>query len=166
MKLTLTPDELNACYGELHEANAAFKGHYPADSSERQPVHTVYGGANLFKAGFAGKLGEVALKTLDTYAPNYHVFARVLGLPGSETLPSNPVEIDSLTRALESNPEQVREIKQAAGWRSPSITGWSRSCGPSPSRTTASTSRTATAIGRTTRRMATPSPQRTRSPRG
>ena len=114
MKLTLTPDELNAYYGELHEANAAFKGHYPADSSDRQPVHTVYGGANLFKAGFAAKLGEVALKTLETYAPNYHVFARVLGLPGAETLPSNPIELDSLTRALESNPEQVREIKQAA----------------------------------------------------
>lgn len=114
MKLTLTPDELNAYYGELHDSNAAFKSIYPADSSDRQPVHTVYGGANLFKAGFAGKLGEVALKTLDTYAPNYHVFARVLGLPGAETLPTNPVEVESLTRALETNPEQVREVKQAA----------------------------------------------------
>jgi hypothetical protein len=114
MKLTLTADELNAYYGELHDANAAFSAHYPADSSDRQPVHTVYGGANLFKAGFAAKLGEVALKTLETYAPNYHVFARVLCLPGAETLPTNTTEIASLTRALETNPEQVREIKQAA----------------------------------------------------
>jgi hypothetical protein len=72
------------------------------------------GGANLFKAGFAAKLGEVALKTLDTYAPSYHVFARVLGLPGAGTLPTNPVELKSLTRALESNPAQVCEIKPAA----------------------------------------------------
>ncbi|MCM8594967.1 DUF6986 family protein [Accumulibacter sp.] len=114
MKLTLTPDDLAACYNELHEANAAFKEHYPGDSSDRQQVHTVYGGANLFKAGFAAKLGEVALRTLETYAPNYHVFARVLGLPGAETLPTNPLEILSLTRALETNPEQVREVKQAA----------------------------------------------------
>jgi len=114
MKLTLTPDELNAYYSELHDSNADFKSHYPADSFERQPVHTVYGGANLFKAGFAGKLGEVALKTLDTYAPNYHVFARVLGLPGADALPTNPIYIESLTRALETNPEYVREIKPAA----------------------------------------------------
>lgn len=56
MELTLTPDEMNACCTELHESNAAFKPHYPADSSERQPVHTAHGSANLFKAGFAGKL--------------------------------------------------------------------------------------------------------------
>ena len=114
MKLTLTNDELNAYCSELHESNAVFKSEYPADSFERQPVHTVYGGANLFKAGFAAKLGEAALKTLDTYAPNYHVFARVLGLPGAETLPTNRTELESLTRALETNPEQVREVKQAA----------------------------------------------------
>lgn len=114
MKLTLTNDELNAYCGELHESNAVFKSDYPADSFERQPVHTVYGGANLFKAGFAAKLGEAALKTLDTYAPNYHVFGRVLGLPGAETLPTNRTELESLTRALETNPEQVREVKQAA----------------------------------------------------
>ncbi len=114
MKLTLTPDEMNAYCSELHESNETFRVHYPADSYERQPVHTVYGGANLFKAGFAAKLGEVALKTLDTYAPSYHVFARVLGLPGAGTLPTNPVELKSLTRALESNPAQVCEIKPAA----------------------------------------------------
>ena len=114
MKLTLTNDELNAYCSELHESNAVFKSEYPADSFERQPVHTVYGGANLFQAGFAAKLGEAALKTLDTYAPNYHVFARVLGLPGAETLPTNRTELESLTRALETNPEQVREVKQAA----------------------------------------------------
>lgn len=114
MKLTLTPDEMNAYCSELHDSNSAFKAYYPADSFERQPVHTVYGGANLFKAGFSAKLGEVALKTLETYAPSYSVFARALGLPRAETLPTNPVELASLTRALEANPEQVRETKQAA----------------------------------------------------
>ena len=114
MKLTLTPDEMNAYCAELHDSNAAFKSHYPADSSDRQPVHTVYGGANLFKAAFAGKLGEIALQTLDTYAPSYSVFARVLGLPRAETLPTNRGELASLTRALEENPDQVRGTKPAA----------------------------------------------------
>ncbi|HRD95546.1 MAG TPA: hypothetical protein PLA97_03975 [Rubrivivax sp.] len=115
MKLTLTAGEMTGYYNELHESNAIFKADYPGDSSDRQPVHTVYGGANLFRAGFAAKLGEVALRTLETYAPNYHVFARVLGLPGAETLPTNPAEIESLTRALQTAPDQVREVKPA-GW--------------------------------------------------
>jgi citrate lyase beta subunit len=114
MKLTLTHDEVAAYCGDLHASNEAFKSHYPADSFDRQPVHTVYGGANLLKAGFAAKLGEVALKTLETYAPSYSVFARALGLPRADTLPTNAMELASLTRALEANPEQVRETKQAA----------------------------------------------------
>ena len=60
MQLTLTNDEMTAFHQELAESNAAFKRHYPADSFHRQPVHTVYGGVNLFKAGFAGKLGAIA----------------------------------------------------------------------------------------------------------
>ena len=94
MKFTLTPDEVHAYCQELAQSNGEFKSHYPADSFERQPVHTVYGGANLFKAGFASKLGEVALKTLDTYAPSYSVFARALigsrlaALGRAESVPS------------------------------------------------------------------------------
>lgn len=70
MKLTLTHDEMRAYCAELHDANAILKSNYPADSFHsfhRQPVHTVFGGANLFKARFAAKLGEVALLVLDTY---------------------------------------------------------------------------------------------------
>lgn len=127
MKLTLTNDELNAYCSELHESNAVFKSDYPADSFERQPVHTVYGGANLFKAGFAAKLGEAALKTLDTYAPNYHVFARVLGLPGAETLPTNRTELESLTRALKRIQSRCVRSSKPPGWHLRSTTGSSRS---------------------------------------
>ena len=114
MKLTLTNDEMNSYFKELSDSNGDFKSHYPADSFERQQVHTVYGGANLFKAGFAGKLGEIALKTLDTYAANYAVFARALGLPGAETLPANSIELAPLTRALEADADKVREVNSAA----------------------------------------------------
>jgi len=38
--------------------------------SGRRPVHTVYGGAQLFKAGTISNLGVRALKTLATHAPN------------------------------------------------------------------------------------------------
>jgi citrate lyase beta subunit len=43
-------------------------------------VHTVYGGAHLFEADSAPKLGELALKTLGEYAPGPQVLAEALGL--------------------------------------------------------------------------------------
>jgi hypothetical protein len=38
-------------------------------SVARQPVHTVYGGANLFTSGICGKLGALALRSLDEHGP-------------------------------------------------------------------------------------------------
>ena len=35
----------------------------------RQPIHTVYGGAHLFRADTAARLGATALKALHEYAP-------------------------------------------------------------------------------------------------
>jgi citrate lyase beta subunit len=45
----------------------------------RQPVHTFYGGAHLFQAGTVAKIGAVARKTLETYAPDMQTFAAVVG---------------------------------------------------------------------------------------
>jgi hypothetical protein len=125
MKFTLTPDEVHAYCQELAQSNGEFKSHYPADSFERQPVHTVYGGANLFKSGFASKLGENAFKTLETYAPNFAVFARALGLPGASTLPANfagtgqPDPCCAGSQCRQSAPVLTRR----RGWRTRSITG-------------------------------------------
>jgi len=47
----------------------------------RQPVHTVYGGAHLFRADTIAKLGGIARKTLQTYAPKIEAFAAVVGEP-------------------------------------------------------------------------------------
>ncbi|HEX7798333.1 MAG TPA: hypothetical protein VF456_28415, partial [Vicinamibacterales bacterium] len=42
---------------ELTRANRSVNERYPGDSATRQPVHTVYGGAHLFTADIAQKLG-------------------------------------------------------------------------------------------------------------
>lgn len=47
----------------------------------RQPVHVVYGGAHLFRADTARKLGDVALRVLQEHAPDSQAFARELGIP-------------------------------------------------------------------------------------
>lgn len=63
----------------LSEANQAFVRHYPGESDRRQAVHTVYGGAHLFKADSPRKLGDVALRALEEYAPDAATLANVLG---------------------------------------------------------------------------------------
>jgi citrate lyase beta subunit len=52
----------------------------PGETGDRQPVHTVYGGAHLFRADSAPKLGALALAALDEYAPDAGTFARALDL--------------------------------------------------------------------------------------
>ena len=66
----------------LYAAHDAFDARYPGDRPGRQPVHTVYGGAHLFAHDAAQKLGAVALRALEQYAPDADAFARALALPG------------------------------------------------------------------------------------
>ncbi|RYD94593.1 MAG: phosphoenolpyruvate kinase, partial [Sphingobacteriales bacterium] len=67
-------------FGSLRNANLAFQKIYSGDRSERQPVHTVYGGANLFKSDLARSLGERALETFQTYAPDVQTFSTVFAV--------------------------------------------------------------------------------------
>jgi citrate lyase beta subunit len=71
----------NEVLSRLTEANRAFAAAYPGDRADRQPVHTVYGGAHLFSAGLARKLGDAALRSLREYAPDPATFARAVGVP-------------------------------------------------------------------------------------
>lgn len=43
-----------------------------------QPIHTVYGGAHLFRANTAQKIGQLALKTWNDYAPNSKILSQLL----------------------------------------------------------------------------------------
>jgi hypothetical protein len=80
IKTSLRDEATRPILARLKKANAAFSRDYPGDPVGRQPVHTVYGGAQLFKADSAGRLGELALKALREYASGPRVFADVLGL--------------------------------------------------------------------------------------
>lgn len=53
---------------------------YALDVSSRQPIHTVYGGAHLFKADTARKLGSTALRLLDEHAGDAATLGAVLGI--------------------------------------------------------------------------------------
>ena len=71
----------------LRAANEEFTSHYKGETGRRQPVHTVYGGAHLFKSDSASRLGSLARRSLDQFAPDFITFARAINLPGSDELP-------------------------------------------------------------------------------
>lgn len=49
----------------------------------RRPVHVVYGGAHLFKAATARRMGDLALAAMRDHAPDPATFARAIGVPAS-----------------------------------------------------------------------------------
>ncbi len=77
-------EECAGALATLRTANQTFARRYPGDRSARQPVHTVYGGANLFKSTTCGKLGQLALRSLDSYAPDAATFAQAVGIEDLE----------------------------------------------------------------------------------
>lgn len=114
MKLSIRENEQARLLDTLGAANRRFQQTYPGDTTDRQPVHTVYGGANLFKSDTCVKMGEVALKSLQTYSPNFAVLARVLELSGHQHLPVQESDIVTLTGKLDSLPEAAR--RQEPAW--------------------------------------------------
>ena len=115
MKTSLNEEAARAVNERLREVNRATAARYPGESLRRQPVHTVYGGAHLFKADSAPRLGALARRALDTYAPNFAAFARAAGLPGAETLPAS-VEDDAAVRALLERDAGGLRREQKALW--------------------------------------------------
>jgi citrate lyase beta subunit len=113
-KTSLTQSALMPVLSKLQAANTAFAKSYPGDSTARQPVHTVYGGAQIFKSDTAPKMGALALRALDEYAPNFVTFAKAVGLKGAEALPDSLDEIDALGAQLARDAESVRRAFPAA----------------------------------------------------
>ncbi|MDX1407123.1 MAG: hypothetical protein R3330_03290 [Saprospiraceae bacterium] len=102
MQRSLSPTTLENIYGQLSRANAAFRQVYPGERPDRQPVHTVYGGAHLFKHDTAALLGRKARATIDQYAPDFVTFGKVFGLSGASKLPGHAGEIRSTIEQLSS----------------------------------------------------------------
>jgi hypothetical protein len=81
MRTTLSPADLERIATPVRAANAAFAAKYPGERADRQPVHTLYGGAHLFRSDGAQKIGQLALRALDEHAPDGATFGGVFDLP-------------------------------------------------------------------------------------
>src|SRR4030095_7348627 len=119
MGLSIKENEKEKLLNELRSSNLKFQNAYPGDKPDRQPVHTVYGGANLFKSDTCIKMGAVAMKNLLAYAPNFVVLARVLELEGYESLPQKEKEIKRAEKKLSDVNESDR--KKEPGWLAYSV---------------------------------------------
>ena len=80
MKTTLTPSDLATMSAPLEAALVPFMQRFPGSAGERQPVHTVYGGAHLFKHDTARKLGEKARQILKEQGVDAFTFARAIAV--------------------------------------------------------------------------------------
>src|SRR5438093_7659803 len=81
-------DEDRTCeiLARLGRSSRAIAEGTPEDTSARQPVHTVYGGAHLFRCDISAKLGATALGGIRHYAPDPKTFADAMCLgPGGGT---------------------------------------------------------------------------------
>ena len=115
MKTSLSESSTKELRARLEQANKKFADVYPGETGKRQPVHTVYGGAHLFKSDSATRLGGLARRSLDQFAPDFLTFAKAIGLNGAEQLPESPDEDSGLIARLEANRELVR-LENKAAW--------------------------------------------------
>jgi citrate lyase beta subunit len=119
MKFSLKDTEKDSLLNDLRTANLKFQKVYPGDKPDRQAVHTVYGGANLFKSDTCKKMGDIALRNLKTYAPDFTELARVLKFKGHEDLPDSEKKVKKLTKKLDAMSEQER--KNESEWLAYSV---------------------------------------------
>ena len=106
---TLAASHLTA----LGAANRAFSSVYPGDRPARQPVHTVYGGAQLYKAETTERLAELARASLHAYAENALEFATGVGFLAPAALLG--LDASSLAERYHTDPETLRR-ESPAGW--------------------------------------------------
>lgn len=115
MKTSIPDDLLETVVAPLRSAMQDFDARFPGESGDRQPVHTVYGGAHLFRAATAQRLGALALRFVEEYAPDFVSLARGVGLRGAETLPTSAGEISALAARIEGDSAGAR-VEEPDAW--------------------------------------------------
>jgi citrate lyase beta subunit len=95
---TIPVETMRALLEPLEAANRTTSERFPGDGPRRQPVHTVYGGAHLFKPDTVLKLGAIARRTLEEFAPDSDALAGAFGLDGRLAERIYPRLVDKLRR--------------------------------------------------------------------
>jgi citrate lyase beta subunit len=83
MSTSISLEMLKQISERLRPSLTSFAERFPGETGQRQPVHTVYGGAHLFKSDTAVRLGQIAMRSFESFAPNAAAFGDALDLPPS-----------------------------------------------------------------------------------
>lgn len=95
---TLTAAALRQVRSQVRRANAALRRRHPGDGPERQPVHVVYGGAQLFTPDTFQKVGRLAREAFEAVAPDGLALARALALDEALAQKLHPRVLEKLRR--------------------------------------------------------------------
>ncbi|MDX1467882.1 MAG: phosphoenolpyruvate kinase [Acidimicrobiia bacterium] len=96
--MTFTEKSLEGWSARLHGAAERVASAYPGEGPERQPVHTVYGGAQLFKSSTPRKLGELALRSVSEWLKDEQMLAEVTGMSSDLASVVYPKILEKLER--------------------------------------------------------------------
>lgn len=80
MKTSLAEESLEKITEKLDRSMDEHALRFPGESGRRQPIHTVYGGAHLFKSDTAIRLGKNADRAFREYAPDPRSFGEVFSI--------------------------------------------------------------------------------------
>jgi citrate lyase beta subunit len=105
--------EAKSAFAALAAANRSFAEKYPGPTPDRQPVHTVYAGAQLFRAETTTRLGQLALESMKNYGRDAVEFAEGVGFIGDRTALAPGAA--ALTREYRSDAAALR-AKNPDGW--------------------------------------------------
>jgi citrate lyase beta subunit len=105
--------EAQPAFAALTAANRTFNEKYPGPTADRQAVHTVYGGAQLFRAETPSRLGQLALDSMKIYGRDPVEFA--LGVGFIENAKAFEAGATALARDYQSDPARLRGANPE-GW--------------------------------------------------
>jgi citrate lyase beta subunit len=115
MKKTFSAEKIEELFSKLNEKNEKSESQISESEIEpRSPVHVVYGGAHLFRRDTAQKLGKLALRSIETYAPNFAEFGRAMWLAGADSLPAHEDAVQKLEFQLIESEEKTKNENFAA----------------------------------------------------
>ena len=78
MGTSLNSNDLERFIATLNNANQAFASRYTSTGTTRLPIHTLYGGAHLFKKDVVAKLAQIAQDHITSFALNAEALANAL----------------------------------------------------------------------------------------
>jgi citrate lyase beta subunit len=117
LQTTIDPDSLSPLMQQLAEANRAFVSRFPGASDLRQPVHTLYGGAHLYRSGAAAKITGLAAHHFAHYAPDAIRFAENLGISSEPELAAAAFERVGRKLATEAIEDHRIDFEDGYGTR-------------------------------------------------